>query len=82
MAQPDAYIRLSTLNDTTQAQRSTEQLGDALRDALDTGSAEDITAALEAISNALGNINTDGVEGVRDGLDRFRKGFDASYERP
>ena len=69
MAQPDAYIRISTLNDTTQAQRSTEQLGDALRDALDTGSAEDITAALEAISNALGNINTDGVEGVRDGLD-------------
>ena len=71
MAQADGYIRISTLNDTTQAQRSTEQLGDALRDALDTGSAEDITAALEAISNALSNINTDGVDGVRDGLDNI-----------
>ena len=69
MAQPDAYIRISTLNDTTQAQRSTEQLGDTLRDALDPDSAEAITEAIGALAAALRGIDTDGVDGVRDGLD-------------
>ena len=69
MAQPDAYIRISTLNDTTQAQRSTEQLGDTLRDALDPDSAEAITEAIGALAAALRGIDTDGVNSVRDGLD-------------
>ena len=60
MAQPDAYIRISTLNDTTHAQRSTEQLGDTLRDALDPDSAEAITEAIEALAAALcGMIQTE-----------------------
>ncbi len=69
MAQADGYIRISTLNDTTQAQRSTEQLGDTLRDALDPDSAEAITESIEALAAALRGIDTDGIDSVRDGLD-------------
>ncbi len=71
MAQPDAYIRISTLNDTTQAQRSTEQLGDTLANALDTSPADRVTAAVTNLGNALRDTDgsASGLGDVQHGID-------------
>ncbi len=71
MAQPDAYIRISTLNDTTQAQRSTEQLGDTLANALDTSPADRVTAAVTNLGNALRDTDgsASGLGDVKHGID-------------
>ena len=36
MSQADGYVRIVTQNDVSDAQRSTEQLGDTIHNALDT----------------------------------------------
>ena len=71
MAQPDAYIHISTLNDTTQAQRSTEQLGDTLANALDTSPADRVTAAVTNLGNALRDTDgsASGLGDVQHGID-------------
>ena len=71
MAQPDAYIRISTLNDTTQAQRSTERLGDTLANALDTSPADRVTAAVTNLGNALRDTDgsASGLGDVQHGID-------------
>ena len=71
MTQPDAYIRISTLNDTTQAQRSTEQLGDTLANALDTSPADRVTAAVTNLGNALSDTDgsASGLGDVQHGID-------------
>lgn len=71
MAQPDAYIRISTLNDTTQAQRSTEQLGNTLANALDTSPADRVTAAVTNLGNALRDTDgsASGLGDVQHGID-------------
>ena len=63
MAQADGYIRISTLNDTTQAQRSTEQLGDTL--------ANGVTGAVTNPGNALRDTDgsATGLGDVQHGID-------------
>lgn len=70
MAQADGYIRISTLNDTTQAERSTEQLGDTLANALDTAPVERVRDALMELSAALRATDSAAP------LDNVRSGFD------
>lgn len=71
MAQADGYIRISTLNDTTQAQRSTEQLGDTLANALDTSPADRVTDAVTNLGNALRDTDgsATGLGDVQHGID-------------
>ena len=71
MAQADGYIRISTLNDTTQAQRSTEQLGDMLANALDTSPADRVTDAVTNLGNALRDTDgsATGLGDVQHGID-------------
>ncbi len=71
MAQPDAYIRISTLNDTTQAQRSIEQLGDTLASALDTSPADRMTDAVTDLGDALRDAGGSATElgNVQNGID-------------
>ena len=73
MAQADGYIRISTLNDTTQAERSTEQLGDTLANALDTAPVERVTDALMELSAALRATDSAApLDNVRSGFDDIR----------
>lgn len=52
MSQADVYVRIVTQNDVSEAQRSTEQLGDTIHDALDTTPANNMTQAVNAVQNA------------------------------
>ncbi len=52
MSQADGYVRIVTQNDVSEAQRSTEQLGDTIHDALDTTPANNMTQAVNAVRNA------------------------------
>ena len=52
MSQADGYVRIVTQNDVSEAQRSTEQLGDTIHDALDTTPANNMTQAINAVQNA------------------------------
>jgi phage-related minor tail protein len=52
MSQADGYVRIVTQNDVSEAQRSTEQLGDTIHDALDTTPANNMTQAVNAVQNA------------------------------
>lgn len=52
MSQADGYVRIVTQNDASEAQRSTEQLGDTIHDALDTTPANNMTQAVNAVRNA------------------------------
>lgn len=52
MSQADGYVRIVTQNDVSEAQRSTEQLGDTIHDALDTTPANNMTQAVNAARNA------------------------------
>ena len=49
MSQADGYVRIVTQNDVSEAQRSTEQLGDTIHDALDTTPANNMTQAVNAV---------------------------------
>ena len=71
MAQADGYIRISTLNDTTQAQRSIEQLGDTLASALDTSPADRMTDAVTDLGDALRDAGGSATElgDVQNGID-------------
>lgn len=71
MAQADGYIRISTLNDTTQAQRSIEQLGDTLASALDTSLADRMTDAVTDLGDALRDAGGSATElrDVQHGID-------------
>ena len=52
MSQADGYVRIVTQNDVSDAQRSTEQLGDTIHNALDTTPANNMTQAVNAVQNA------------------------------
>lgn len=52
MSQADGYVRIVTQNDVSEAQRSTEQLGDTIHDALDTTPANNMTQSVNAVQNA------------------------------
>ena len=53
MSQADGYVRIVTQNDTAEAQRSTEQLGDAIQEALDTSPADKMTDVLLDIQKSI-----------------------------
>lgn len=53
MSQADGYVRIVTRNDTSEAQRSTEQLGDTIHDALDTSPADNMTGAVGGLKDGI-----------------------------
>ncbi len=53
MPQADGYVRIVTQNDTSEARRSTEQLGDAIRDSLDTTPADRMARALGGVQDGV-----------------------------
>ncbi len=53
MSQADGYVRIVTQNDTTEARRSTEQLGDTIRDSLDTTPADRMSGALGGVQSGV-----------------------------
>lgn len=65
MSQADGYVRIVTQNDTSQAQRSTEELGDTIQEALDTSQAEKMTQAVSDIQQAAEQLG----ETFEDSLD-------------
>lgn len=79
MPQADGYVRIVTQNDTTEAQRSTEELGDAIQEALDTSAADKMTDVLLDIQKSIEQLGstisgaaaqmTDAFGNVEDGLD-------------
>ena len=79
MSQADGYVRIVTQNDTTEAQRSTEELGDAIQEALDTSAADKMTDVLLDIQKSIEQLGStisgaadqmiDAFGDVEDGLD-------------
>lgn len=79
MPQADGYVRIVTQNDTTEAQRSTEELGDAIQEALDTSAADKMTDVLLDIQKPIEQLGStisgaadqmiDAFGNVEDGLD-------------
>lgn len=79
MPQADGYVRIVTQNDTTEAQRSTEELGDAIQEALDTSAADKMTDVLLDIQKSIEQLGStisgaadqmiDAFGNVEDGLD-------------
>lgn len=79
MPQADGYVRIVTQNDTTEAQRSTEELGDAIQEALDTSAADKMTDVLLDIQKSIEQLGStisgaadqmiDAFGDVEDGLD-------------
>jgi TP901 family phage tail tape measure protein len=53
MSQADAYVRIVTQNDVSEAQRSTEQLGDTIQEALDTTPADNMTNAMGSLEDGI-----------------------------
>ena len=53
MSQADGYVRIVTQNDTTEAERSTEQLGDTIRESLDTTPADKMTDAIDGVRSGI-----------------------------
>ena len=69
MAQYDGYVRISTQNDTSQARRDTEQLGDTIADAMDTTPVDRMSESMDGLGQSIGNTSTDGIDSVREGID-------------
>lgn len=79
MSQADGYVRIVTQNDTTEAQRSTEELGNAIQEALDTSAADKMTDVLLDIQKSIEQLGStisgaadqmiDAFGDVEDGLD-------------
>lgn len=53
MSQADVYVRIVTQNDVSEAQRSTEQLGDTIQEALDTTPADNMTNAMGSLEDGI-----------------------------
>lgn len=53
MSQADGYVRIVTQNDVSEAQRSTEQLGNTIHDALNTTPADNMTNAMGGLENGI-----------------------------
>lgn len=58
MSQADGYVRIVTQNDTTEAQRSTEQLGDTIRDSLDTSQVDRMSGAFDGVRQGVDDTGT------------------------
>lgn len=53
MSQADGYVRIVTQNDTTEAQRTTEQLGDTIRDSMDTTPVDRMSGAFDGVRQGV-----------------------------
>lgn len=53
MSQADVYVRIVTQNDVSEAQRSTEHLGDTIQEALDTTPADNMTNAMGSLEDGI-----------------------------
>ena len=53
MSQADGYVRIVTQNDVSETQRSTEQLGDTIQEALDTTPADNMTNAMGSLEDGI-----------------------------
>lgn len=53
MSQADGYVHIVTQNDVSEAQRSTEQLGDTIQEALDTTPADNMTNAMGSLEDGI-----------------------------
>lgn len=53
MSQADGYVRIVTQNDVSEAQRSTELLGDTIQEALDTTPADNMTNAMGSLEDGI-----------------------------
>ena len=53
MSQADGYVRIVTQNDVSESQRSTEQLGDTIQEALDTTPADNMTNAMGSLEDGI-----------------------------
>ncbi len=58
MSQADGYVRIVTQNDTTEAQRSTDQLDDTIRDSLDTTPVNRISVAMNEMRQGVDDTGT------------------------
>lgn len=58
MSQADGYVRIVTQNDTAEAQRSTEQLGDTIQEALNTSPADEMTQAINNTQQAAEQLGS------------------------
>lgn len=61
MSQADGYVRIVTQNDTTDAQRSTEQLGDTIRDSMDTTPVNRMSDAMDDVQHGVDNTGSSAV---------------------
>ncbi len=61
MPQADGYVRIVTQNDTTEARRSTEQLGDTIRDSLDTTPADRMSGAFDGVQQGIDNAGSSAI---------------------
>lgn len=53
MSQADGYVRIVTQNDVSEAQRSTEQLGDTIQEALDTSAVDNMSDAMNSLEGGI-----------------------------
>ena len=68
MSQADGYIRIVTKNDVSEAEKSTEQLGDTIAEAMDTAPVDQMKKAFDGLGDAVSNTNTSGVDDLKDSL--------------
>lgn len=79
MSQADGYVRIVTQNDTAEAQRSTEQLGDTIQEALDTSPADKMTDVLLDIQKSieqLGSTISSSTDQIVDAFGEVEDGLD------
>lgn len=79
MSQADGYVRIVTQNDTAEAQRSTEQLGDTIQEALDTSQADKMTDVLLDIQKSieqLGSTISSSTDQIVDAFGEVEDGLD------
>lgn len=83
MSQADGYVRIVTQNDTAEAQRSTEQLGDTIQEALDTSPADKMTDVLLDIQKSieqLGSTISSSTDQIVDAFGEVEDGLDDTGE--
>lgn len=61
MSQADGYVRIVTQNDTTEAQRTTEQLGDTIRDSMDTTPVDRMSGAFDGVRQGVDDTGSSAV---------------------
>lgn len=68
MSQADGYIRIVTKNDVSEAEKSTEQLGDTIAEAMDTAPVDQMKKAFDGLGDAVSNTDISGVDDLKDSV--------------